>query len=89
MELCNPTLTYLAINVATSIGIASLNPPIMLFLINVLVLCVWACLLQLLCMLHLTVVSWILLPLPLIIMLILYILYLIFFAPRKIDTDEE
>jgi hypothetical protein len=40
-------------------------------------------------MLHLTVVSWILLPLPLIIMLILYILYLIFFAPRKIDTDEE
>ena len=88
MELCNPTLTYLAINVATSIGIASLNPPIMLFLINVLVLCVWACLLQLLCMINLTFVAWLLMWIPLIVMLILYILYLIFFAPRKIDTDE-
>jgi len=88
MELCHPTLTYLAINVATSIGIASLNPPIGLFLINVLVLCLWACLLQFFCMIHLTFVAWLLLPLPLILMLILYILYLIFFAPRKIDTNE-
>jgi len=88
MELCNPTLTYLAINVATSIGIASLNPPIMLFLINVLVLCVWACLLQLLCMIRLTFVAWLLMWIPLIVMLILYILYLIFFAPSKIDTDK-
>ena len=88
MELCQPILVYLGINVATSIGLASLNPPVGLFLINVLVLCVWGCLLQFFCMIHLTFVSWILLPLPLILMLILYILYLIFFAPRKIDTDQ-
>ena len=89
MELCNPTLVYLGINVATSIGLASLNPPVGLFIINVLVVCVWGCLLQLLCMLYLTSVAWILMPLPLLVMLILYILYLIFFAPKKIDTDEE
>jgi hypothetical protein len=76
MELCTPAILYMGFSALSLISAASEGITPGLFFIYLLYIAVWTVLLQFLCMIGLSSLSWFLLFLPVILVIVL----LVFFA---------
>jgi len=85
MELCTPVVIYLGISALTSISFAAVNPAILFFGIDVILILLSAVILQIFCWIQLSIVSWILCVLSVLFQIAIVILFSIF---HKLETQE-
>lgn len=86
MELCTPVIIYLGISALTSISFASVNPLLLFFIIDVILILLSAVILQVFCWIHLSIVSWILCVLSVLFQIAIVILFSIFY---KLETQSQ
>jgi hypothetical protein len=75
MELCTPAILYLGLSGLGLIVTASTIPNPVVFFVHVLFIAIWTGILQTLCSVGLSIISWILVFLPLIIIAIILVLF--------------
>ena len=86
MELCTPVIIYLGISALTSISFASVNPWILFFIIDIILILLSAVILQVFCWIQLSIVSWILCVLSVLFQIAIVILFSIF---HKLETQSQ